>query len=59
MPYNLGSVRIKFDRLQMAQIESAIENVGTIARALRFWLALSLLFNIVLVALILVVIGGI
>ncbi len=60
MPNSLGTVKIKFDVTQMDYIESAINAAQQSVHltALRRGLALSLLFNVVLLAVVLATIGG-
>lgn len=60
MPQGNFSVNVKFDKSQMDYIESAINAAQQSVHltALRRGLAVSILFNVVLLAVALVVIGG-
>ena len=60
MPNSLGTVKIKFDVTQMDYIESSINAAQQSVHltALRRGLAVSLLFNVVLLAVVLATIGG-
>lgn len=60
MPQGNFSVNVKFDKSQMDYIESAINAAQQSAHltALRRGLAASILFNVVLLAVVVAIIGG-